>query len=98
MAEHLIDTKALQINAQRKKEEKLEKQVQTLQDELEKVRQDSSLNLEDNNDFSNYDILLQVKPEKVAEIKSQIIDGKKYIIIPVEDDEQTNVNGVNKLI
>ena len=98
LAEHLIDTKALQINAQRKKEEKLEKQVQTLQDELEKVRQDSSLNLEDNNDFSNYDILLQVKPEKVAEIKSQIIDGKKYIIIPVEDDEQTNVNGVNKLI
>lgn len=98
LAEYLIDTKALQINAQRKKEEKLEKQVQTLQDELEKVRQDSSLNLEDNNDFSNYDILLQVKPEKVAEIKSQIIDGKKYIIIPVEDDEQTNVNGVNKLI
>lgn len=98
LAEYLIDTKALQINAQRKKEEKLQKQVQTLQDELEKVRQDSSLNLEDNNDFSNYDILLQVKPEKVAEIKSQIIDGKKYIIIPVEDDEQTNVNGVNKLI
>ena len=119
LAEHLIDAKALEANAQRKKEERLEKQVLTLQDELEKVKQEASLtldsevalessndtlnvdspaNLEDNDDFLNYDIVLQVKPEKVPEIKTQIIDGKKYIVIPVEDDEQTNVNGVDTLI
>lgn len=124
LAEHLIDTKALEANAQRKKEERLEKQVETLQNELEKVRQDTSLNLDSevalesdipssddntlnadsttnldhNNDFLNYDIVLQVKPEKVPEIKTQIIDGKKYIVIPVEDDEQTNINGVDNLI
>ncbi|URZ17555.1 DUF4317 domain-containing protein [Clostridium felsineum] len=44
---------------------------------------------------SNYDIVLQVKPEKVPEIKSQIIDGKKCIVIPIEDNEQANVNGVD---
>ena len=49
-------------------------------------------------DSSNYDIVLKVKPEKVEQIKYQIIDGKKYLVIPVDDDEQANVNGVNGLI
>ena len=52
----------------------------------------------DNNTTPNYDIALQVKPEKVAQIKSQIIDGKKCIIIPMDDDEQANVNGVDALL
>lgn len=47
---------------------------------------------------SNYDIILQVKPEKAEQIKYQIIDGKKYIIIPVDDNEYANVNGINRVI
>lgn len=47
---------------------------------------------------TNYDVVLHVKPQKVSQIKSQIIDGKKCIIIPMEDDEQANVNGVNTMI
>lgn len=43
---------------------------------------------------SNYDIVLKVKPQKVSQIKSQIIDGKKYLVIPMDDDEQANVNGI----
>lgn len=46
----------------------------------------------------DYDIVLQVKPEKVAQIKSQIIDGKRCIVIPMDDDEQANVNGINTLL
>ena len=46
----------------------------------------------------NYDIVLKVKPEKVEQIKYQIIDGKKYLVIPVDDDEQANVNGVDKAL
>ncbi|WP_026889492.1 DUF4317 domain-containing protein [Clostridium beijerinckii] len=46
----------------------------------------------------NYDIVLHVKPQKVSQIKSQIIDGKKCIIIPIDDDEQAKVNGVNALL
>ncbi|WP_238916288.1 DUF4317 family protein [Clostridium sp. YIM B02555] len=47
---------------------------------------------------SYYDIILQVKPQKVAQIKSQIIDGKKCIVIPIDENEQANVNGVDTLL
>ena len=53
---------------------------------------------ETNNDTSNYDIVLKVKPQKVPQIKSQIIDGQKCIIIPIDDNEQANVNGVDTLL
>ena len=46
----------------------------------------------------NYDIVLKVKPEKVPQIKSQIIDGKKYLVIPVDENEQTTVNGIDSLV
>ncbi len=46
-----------------------------------------------NNVTSQYDIVLQVKPEKVPQIKSQIIDGQKCIVIPINNDEQTTING-----
>lgn len=47
----------------------------------------------DNASKENFDIVLKVKPEKKNQITSQIIDGKKYIMIPMEEDEQVNVNG-----
>lgn len=55
-------------------------------------------NLEDNTTNNNYDVILQVKPEKVPQIKSQIIDGQKCIVIPINEDEQTTVNGLDDLI
>lgn len=120
VADILIDNKALATKAQKKKEEMLEKQVRILENKLERVTQDNSLNTEaavevdsnnlieenENNTFNdnlsevdnNYDIVLQVKPEKVSKIKSEIINGQKCIIIPVDEDEHTNVNGVENLI
>lgn len=147
--ENLIDKKVLAANEQRKKEERLEKKVQILEERLEKTKQDSekesalesetdiilgaeidtlletnsATNLESDSDFKleltsdskleaaydseiesesnttqNYDIVLKVNPQKVTQIKSQIIDGKKYIVIPMDDDEQANVNGVNTFL
>ncbi|SHI97823.1 protein of unknown function [Clostridium amylolyticum] len=55
-------------------------------------------NSEDNKATSNYDVILQVKPEKIHQIKSQIIDGQKCIIIPINENEQTTVNGLDDLI
>ena len=120
VADILIDNKALAAKAQKKKEEMLEKQVRILENKLDRVTQDNSLNTEaavevdsnnlieenENNTFNdnlsevdnNYDIVLQVKPEKVSKIKSEIINGQKCIIIPVDEDEHTNVNGVENLI
>lgn len=53
---------------------------------------------ENNNVTSHYDVVLQVNPEKVSQIKSQIIDGQKCIVIPINEDEQTTVNGLDDLI
>ncbi|MBC8061066.1 MAG: DUF4317 domain-containing protein [Clostridiaceae bacterium] len=113
LAEYLIDAKALKANEQRKKEENLEKQVEILQIKLEQVKQeaavanenhlsievsDATVALEDNKVLPLYDVILQVKPEKIPQIKSQIIDGQKCIVIPINDNEQTSVNGLVDLI
>ena len=103
LAENLIDSKVLKANEQRKKEEHLEKQVAILQTRLEEVKQEvaadndeENANLEESN--PDYDVILQVKPEKVPQIKSEIIDGQKCIIIPINENEQATVNGVDDLI
>ncbi len=70
------------------------------------VKEISEINLEEaddsnsetNNVAPHYDVILQVRPEKIPQIKSQIIDGQKCIVIPVNEDEQTTVNGLNALI
>ena len=121
LAKHLIDAKALKVNVQRKKEERLHKQVEVLQARLDQVKQENTIdnetNLsaevnddnvvleedcvtdsEDNNVTPDYDVILQVKPEKISQIKSQIINGQKCIVIPINDNEQTTVNGINNLI
>lgn len=54
--------------------------------------------LDDNDTTLDYDVILQVKPEKIPQIKSQIIDGQKCIVIPINEDEQTTVNGLDDLI
>ncbi|MGY5239509.1 DUF4317 domain-containing protein [Clostridium tertium] len=54
--------------------------------------------LDDNDTTLNYDVILQVRPEKIPQIKSQIIDGQKCIVIPINEDEQTTVNGLDDLI
>jgi hypothetical protein len=110
LAESLIDAKALKANEQRKKEERLQKQVEVLQSRLEQVKQEAAtdketeLSTEDNvvieEDKINpdYDVILQVKPEKISQIKSQIIDGQKCIVIPINENEQATVNGLDDVI
>ncbi len=104
--EHLIDNKALEAHAQRKKEQELVQKVQVLEQMLEEKSSldiEQSLNVETLQDAvsldqANYDVILHVKPEKVTQISSQIINGKKCIIIPLDEDEQANINGVDTLL
>jgi len=56
------------------------------------------INSEDNKNAPDYDVILQVKPEKIPQIKSQIIDGQKCIVIPINENEQTAVNGLDHLV
>ena len=96
IADDLIDAKILKASEQKKKEQKLEKEVEILQNKLENTNKklEEVSKMEDESE-ENYDIILKVKPEKASQIKSQIIEGQKYIVIPVEENEQTNVNGVD---
>ncbi len=113
LAKNLIDAKALNANVQRKKEERLHKQVEILQARLDEINQentiaiepplstevsDDNVVLENSNVIPQYDVIVQVKPEKVSQIKSQIINGQKCLVIPINDNEQTTVNGIDNLI
>ncbi|MCI6275447.1 MAG: DUF4317 domain-containing protein [Clostridium sp.] len=67
----------------------------TLDDNIDESEDEKSENHDINSD---YDVIVQVKPEKVPQIKSQVIDGQKCIIIPINENEQTAVNGLDDLI
>jgi len=105
LAENLIDAKALKVNAQRRREEDLKKQVEVLENRLERMKKEpageaaAEENLDqDQKGPASYDIILQVKPEKVPQIKSQVIDGQRCIVIPVGEDEQASVNGLDDIL
>ena len=93
MAESLIDSKVLKQREQREKEQHLKKEVSILHSELDKVKKEK-----EKEESGEYDVILRVKEEKVSMIRSQIIDGQKCIVIPIGENEQTIINGVDDLI
>jgi len=78
-AVNVIDDKALEKSAKEKRQLELVQKVETLEKALN----------------AGSDVVLRVAPEKAEEITSQYIDGKKCIIIPVTDDEQITINGID---
>ncbi len=102
--DHLLDKKVLAECEKRKVEKALVEQVQTLQVKLEEARNAANLSPEDSFATTdeitneNYDVVLKVKPEKMDQIKSQIIDGQKCIVIPMDEHEHANVNGLADFI
>jgi len=94
LAESLIDNKVLKEKDQRRKEERLKKEVILLKGELEKAKEQD----ENEEETERYDVVLKVKADRIPEIKSQIIDGRRYLVIPVEENEQTLINGDAKIV
>jgi hypothetical protein len=43
-------------------------------------------------------VVLRVKPEKASQIKSQVINGQKCLVIPMDEDEHATINGVNTTV
>ncbi len=99
LAEYLLDAKVLKASEQRKKELHLRKQVKVLERELDQVKsvyeQGDAEEKAENRE--KYDVILQVKPEKVNSIRTQMIDGQRCIVIPVHENEYTQVNGKGEL-
>ena len=99
-AEHLVDPKLVEANAKRKEKLELIQQVESLKQQLEETRA-LPVEPEDGEDVpavKTYDVILRVKPEKVSQIHSEIINGRKCLVIPMEEDEHAAVNGVNTTV
>lgn len=98
----LIDKKIIAENNKLKVQKGLMKKVEILEEELEEARNNNLISSDaDEQDIDkdiSYDVFLRVKADRVDKIKAQFIDGEKYIVIPVNEDEQINVNGKTNLI
>lgn len=96
---HLIDPKSLEANARIREEEELRAQVEELKAQVARHQTPSADDEEDADDgIRTYDVILRVKPEKVSQIKSQMIDGQKCLVIPMDENEHAAVNGVNTTV
>lgn len=106
IAENVIDAKALLQNEIRLEKKEMEDQIVVLNQQLtekntqleERTNQLIEKQEEIDNymaDTRNYDVVLHVKPEKANQIHSSMIDGKKCIVIPMDENEQATINGVN---
>jgi hypothetical protein len=94
---NLIDEKALKENAKEKEKKELVKEVMGLRTELKETKKELE-EVTQGDENKNYDIVVRVKPEKATQIKSTVIDGQKCLLIPMNDNENCNVNGVNTTI
>ena len=108
-AENVIDSKALVQNELLVEKMALEDQVGTLTVQLnekdEALAERTSQLIEMQEEIDNYiaetktyDVVLRVKPEKASQIKSQVINGQKCLVIPMGEDEHATINGVNTTV
>ena len=84
--DQLLDTKAVAAGAARKKEQELVLEVAALKEELSQEKAE-------NQPGPEKDVILKVSPDKVPEIRSDYVEGRKCIIIPLEENEHANING-----
>ena len=97
---NLVNEKAIEKNNKEKKELKLLEEVAALKQESEqKAEQIATLvKMEmpvDPDEARNWaEVFLRMKPDKAEQVNCQMIDGQKYLMIPIEEDEHVNLNGV----
>lgn len=81
---NLIDERALKANAPVKRERELVKEVIELKNQIKATSAET---------LAGLDIVVTVKPEKAGEVKAEYINDKRYLIIPIEEDERASING-----
>lgn len=88
-AEELLDTKVLKDNEVRMEKKVLQEKVVDLTNQLEEAGVISK-------EGEDVDIVLKVKADRVDEITASFVDGKRCLVIPLEADDQTTINGEKK--
>jgi hypothetical protein len=107
IVKNLVNEKAIEKNNKEKKESRLMEEVSTLKQELADTKQENEekterietlvnmeapINAEEAKSWA--EVFLRMKPDKAQLVKSETIDGQKYLLIPMEENEQVNLNGV----
>lgn len=85
-AEELVDSRALKNSDLRNEKRALAEQVV----ELNRQLNEAGVLTEEG---KSVDIVLKVSEEKASAISSTFVDGKRTLLIPLEDDDTTTING-----
>ncbi|RHO30979.1 DUF4317 domain-containing protein [Roseburia sp. AM16-25] len=85
-AQELLDAKAIKNNEVRVEKKQLQEKVVDLTKKLE----DAGVITSDGTDI---DVVVKVTPEKVEEIHTAFVDGKRCLVIPMEENEEAKING-----
>lgn len=89
LVSNLIDNKALAANEREREKKELVKEVASLKNKVFELEEATSSS-------ESGDVSIFVYPERAEKIHTEIIDDKKYILIPVDDNSTVKVNGVDK--
>lgn len=87
-----ISSEPVIVTAAAVKEAPIDEETETLDISKEELK-DSTVE-----SSAPFDVFVKVNPQKVDLISYEVINGKKCIVIPMEDNEHANVNGVKDLI
>ncbi|MBR6395330.1 MAG: DUF4317 domain-containing protein [Lachnospiraceae bacterium] len=92
----LLDEKLVRANAKEKEKKELVKEVCALKEEIKKNEEEKAeiAEVTTKSDLAEFEVILSVKPEKTDSIRTEMIDGKKCIVIPMSENEHVKINGV----
>lgn len=99
VVKNLVDEKAIEKNNREKKEIRLLEEVAALKQELRDTKQENEAGLTDAPDGTGEaenraEVFLRMNPDRAEQIRYRVIEGRKYLMIPMEEDEHINLNGV----
>lgn len=89
-AEDILDTKVLKDNSLRMEKNELQEQVVELHHKL----REAGITDEEGNEVS---VIVKVPDDKEAEVTATFVDGRRCLVIPLDGNEETTINGKHKV-
>ncbi|MCR4945394.1 MAG: DUF4317 domain-containing protein [Lachnospiraceae bacterium] len=93
-AAYLIDKKAVKTLEANARENELKEEIALLKNEVDYHRSVSGENTENTTDITEFDVIMHVKPTKVSQIHTEVVDGRRCVVVPLQDGEEFCINGV----
>ncbi len=93
-AAYLIDKKAVKTLEANARENELKEEIALLKNEVDYHRSVSGENSENSTDITEFDVIMHVKPTKVSQIHTEVVDGRRCVVVPLQDGEEFCINGV----